>query len=69
MALGYQELVKREETSPGQPKTGPENGVGNGGADTGDGHISEEPQDLSPTRFKTKEFRLRPGEVDNPHLA
>ncbi len=64
MALGYPELVKRQETAPVEPTAEIENGPSHG-----DDHIFEEPQDLSPTRFKTKAFRVRPDDPGSPHLA
>lgn len=64
MALGYPELVKRQEVATVQPTAEIENVTSHG-----DGHMLGEPQDISPARFKTKEFRVRRGEVDNPYLA
>ena len=64
MALGYPELVKRQATAPVQPTAGTEKAPSQG-----DDDILEDPQELSPARFRTKEFRIRGGAVDNEHLA
>ena len=64
MALGYPELVKRQEAAPVQPTAEIEKVTSHG-----DGHLFGEPEDISPSRFKTKEFRVRRSEVDNPYLA
>ena len=69
MAPGYPELVKVPETTPIEPTVAPEKGHGNDDSQMGDDPNHEEPQELSPTRFKTKEFRVSTDEVDNKHLA
>ena len=64
MALGYPDVIKQEGPERVQPPTRTEIAPDLGAAD-----ILEEPQELSPTRFKTKEFRVSPSEVDNQYLA
>ena len=64
MALGYPELVKRQATDPTQPAAETEKAPSRG-----DDRIIEEDQELSPRRFRTKEFRVRGGAVDNEYLA
>ena len=75
MALGYPELVKGLEAAPVLTKLEPENVPSDGVEGTGADDDFEEPQnleesqELSPTRFKTREFRINTGELDNPYLA
>ena len=75
MALGYPELVKGLESTPVLTTLEPENVQSDGVEDTGADDNFEEPQnleesqELSPRRFKTREFRINTGEPDNPYLA
>ena len=75
MALGYPVLHKLQQTGPGEPAAGEENGNspgGPGGVDIIDPPYQqpfEQPEGPSPDRFKTKAFRIQGGEVDNPYLA
>jgi CheY-like chemotaxis protein len=80
MALGYPELAKPNETALGQPTEQPVKAPINR-VDNRLNHIVEEPQEPAPpvesdepeepslARFKTKEFRIRGDEVDNSYLA
>ena len=67
------EVVKSDEKQFTQSTT--ETGLGDCAASplaefvVDDAEEEHEPEELSPTRFRTKEFRIQPGDVDNRYLA
>ena len=67
------EVVKPDEKQFTQSTT--ETGLGDCAASpladfvVDDAEEEHEPEELSPTRFRTKEFRIQPGDVDNRYLA
>ena len=69
------EVVKPDEEQFTQPKAATETGLGDCAASpladfvVDDAEEEHEPEELSPTRFRTKEFRIQPGDVDNRYLA
>ena len=69
------EVVKSDEKQFTQSTTETETGLGDCAASpladfvVDDAEEEHEPEELSPTRFRTKEFRIQPGDVDNRYLA
>ena len=69
------EVVKPDEEQFTQPKAATETGLGDCAASpladfvVDDAEEEHEAEELSPTRFRTKEFRFQPGDVDNRYLV
>lgn len=69
------EVVKPDEEQFTQPKAATETGLGDCAASPLADFVVDyaeeehEPEELSPTRFRTKEFRIQPGDGDNRYLA
>ena len=69
------EVVKPDEEQFTQPKAATETGLGDCAASPLADFVVDyaeeehEPEELSPTRFRTKEFRIQPGDEDNRYLA
>ena len=69
------EVVKPDEKQFTQSTTATVTGLGDCAASpladfvVDDAEEEHEPEELSPTRFRTKEFRIQPGDVDNRYLA
>ena len=69
------EVVKPDEEQFTQPKAATETGLGDCAASPLADFVVDyaeeehEPEELSPTRFMTKELRIQPGDWDNRYLA